>query len=83
VTPPDAVKQARIAELKRWIEEVMRLAGPDSLLEPEEGEAIVVDKDHAGQPGAVVIKAHHKSGLIQHWKRKAKRWVVAKTEQPN
>ena len=73
----------RIEELKVWIEQVARLSDPDSLVDPDEGDAFVVDKDHGGPPGEVVIKARHKSGLIEHWKRGPRGWHVAKTEQPS
>lgn len=73
-------KRARIAQLKRWCEEVMLLAGVDNLVDPPEGEAIVVDKDHGGAPGAVVIKARLKSGRTDFYKRGVKGWYVAATE---
>lgn len=76
-------RQERIAELKRWVEQVMRLAGPDTLLDEAEGEAVIVEKDHAGLPGAVVIKTVHKSGLVQYWKRRGRTWAVSKAEFPN
>lgn len=76
-----AQKEARIAQLKVWCEEVMRLAGVDSLLGEDEGEAICVQKDHRGPPGSVIIVARHKGGRVEHWKRSLKGWYVAKTEQ--
>lgn len=58
----------------------MRLAGPNSLLDEAEGEALVVEKDHRGAPGAVIIKARHKDGRVEHWKRSLTGWFVSKTE---
>lgn len=76
-------RETRIEQLKLWIEQVARLLDPDSLIDPEQGEAFVVDKAPAGPPGEVVIKAHHKSGVIEHWMRTPRGWHVAKTEQPS
>lgn len=76
-------RETRIEQIKIWIEQVARLSDLDSLIEPDEGEAFTVDKDHGGPPGEVVIKLRHKSGLIEHWKRGHRGWYVAKTEQPS
>lgn len=74
--------KARLEQLKRWCEQVMRRVDLDDLIDPDDGEAFVVDKDHSGPPGSVVIRVRHKSGLTEHWKLGVKDWYVAKTELP-
>lgn len=74
--------KARIRQLQGYVEAVMRLAGPASLLDEHEGEAIRVDKDHRGPPGAVIIMTRHKDGRVEHWRRNLRGWYVSKTERP-
>jgi hypothetical protein len=70
-------RNERIEHLKRCIEQVMRISGmtADTAGETE----ILVEKDHSGLPGDVVITLTTPA-RTERWKRNLNGWYIHATE---